>query len=116
MVQGKQSAGLDPVGASDVFRFGMPHDARSVLDQRVLYGVRQMLQAALEDEVNALLEANASKTDQEGRRLVVRIQYAWMVQLFECKDEPSVCPPATVSLREDSTVSHHLDDVRFIRI
>ena len=75
MVQGMQSAGLDPVGASEVFRFGMPQDARSVLDQLVRDGARQMLQAALEDEVNAFLEANASKTDQEGRRLVVRNGY-----------------------------------------
>jgi len=75
MVQVKQSAGLDPVGASEVFRFGMPQDARSVLDQLVRDGARQMLQAALEDEVNAFLEANASKTDQEGRRLVVRNGY-----------------------------------------
>jgi len=34
-----------------------------------------MLPAALEDEVNAFLEANASETDQEGRRLVVSNGY-----------------------------------------
>jgi putative transposase len=75
MVQGKQSAVLDPEGASEVFRFGIPQDARSVLDQLVRDGARQMLHAALEDDVNDFLEANASKTDQDGRRLVVRNGY-----------------------------------------
>lgn len=75
MVQGKQSFVPDPVGHSEVLRFGAPMDPRSVLDQIVRDGARQMLQAALEDEVNAFLEAHASKMDGNGRRQVVRNGY-----------------------------------------
>jgi len=74
MVQGKQSFVPDPVGHAEVLRFGAPMDPRSVVDQIVRDGARQMLQA-LEDEVNALLEPHASKTDQNGRRQVVRNGY-----------------------------------------
>jgi len=56
MVQGKQAFVPDPVGHAEALRFGAPMDPRSVLDQIVRDGARQMLQAALEDAVNAFLE------------------------------------------------------------
>jgi hypothetical protein len=75
MVQGKQAFVPDPVGHAEVLRFGAPMDPRSVLDQIVRDGASQMLQAALEDAVNAFMEAHASKTDGNGRRPVVRNGY-----------------------------------------
>jgi putative transposase len=56
-------------------RIGAPMGPRSVLDEIVRDRARQMPQAALEDEVNAFLEARASKTDQNGRRQVVHNGY-----------------------------------------
>jgi len=75
MVQGKQSFVPNPVGRAEVLRFGAPTDPRRMLDQIVRDRARQMLQAALEDEVNAFLEAHSSKTDGNGRRQVVRNGY-----------------------------------------
>ena len=75
MIEGKASDVLEPVGNAEVLNFGAVEDARSILDQIVRNGARKMLQAALEDEVNAFLESNASKVDSDGRRLVVRNGY-----------------------------------------
>ena len=52
-----------------------PHDsaaARSLLDEIVRDGARQMLAAALQAEVAAYIEAHADQLDERGRRLVVR--------------------------------------------
>lgn len=75
MVEGKRSNGSVPVGKAEVLNFGVMESARSILDQIVRDGARKMLQAALEDEVNAFLETHASKVDSNGRRLVVRNGY-----------------------------------------
>jgi transposase-like protein len=45
---------------------------RSELDQFVRWGAQQMLQAAIEAEVEAFLAEHASKRDDQGRRYVVR--------------------------------------------
>ena len=45
---------------------------RSLLDEIVRDGARQMLAAALQAEVGAYIEAFADQVDENGRRLVVR--------------------------------------------
>src|SRR3954465_8065202 len=45
---------------------------RSLLDEIVRDGARQMLAAALQAEVAAYIEAHAGEVDERGRRLVVR--------------------------------------------
>jgi putative transposase len=45
---------------------------RSLLDEIVRDGARQMLAAALQAEVAAYIEAHADQVDERGRRLVVR--------------------------------------------
>jgi putative transposase len=50
--------------------------SRSVLDSLVREGARQMLQAALEGEVDAFLASYQDRRDEQGRRLVVRNGYA----------------------------------------
>lgn len=50
--------------------------SRSVLDSLVREGARQMLQAALEGEVDAFLASYEDRRDEQGRRLVVRNGYA----------------------------------------
>ena len=47
-------------------------DARSVLDEIVREGARRMLQAAIEEEVAAYIEAHQGLRDEQGHRLVVR--------------------------------------------
>lgn len=46
--------------------------SQSPLDQLVREGARKMLQAALENEVEAFLEQHAARVDDQGRRQVVR--------------------------------------------
>ena len=72
MNKGKASNVSQPVGKAEVLKFGAIEDARSTLDQIVRKGAREMLQAALEAEVNAFLELNSRKVDCNGRRMVVR--------------------------------------------
>lgn len=50
-------------------------EARSVIDQLVFEGARNMLQAALETEVNSFLERYRHIRDEQGNRLVVRNGY-----------------------------------------
>ncbi len=47
-------------------------NARSVLDEIVREGARRMLQAAIEEEVAAYIEAHQDLRDEHGHRLVVR--------------------------------------------
>ncbi len=47
-------------------------DARSVLDQLVRQGAQQMLQTAIDEEVSDFIARHMDKTDEQGRRLVVR--------------------------------------------
>lgn len=72
MGKGTVLSGLEPVVESEVFKLTAFGDARSVLDRIVRDGARKMLQAALEDEVNAFLQSHSSKVDEHGRRQVVR--------------------------------------------
>jgi hypothetical protein len=53
----------------------MAEESRSALDAYVREGARQMLQRALECEVEAFLAAHADKTDEKGRKSVVRKGY-----------------------------------------
>src|SRR5438477_5829430 len=46
--------------------------SRSALDELVREGARQMLQAALESEVDTFLADHAQRIDAQGRQLVVR--------------------------------------------
>lgn len=59
-------------GEESVSRFQKPEEIRSELDQLVRQGAQQMLQAAIEAEVEAFLQEQAAKRDEQGRRLVVR--------------------------------------------
>jgi transposase-like protein len=65
----------EPVGGNEVLKFGAIENARSILDQIIQDGARRMLQAALENEVEAFLERHSHKVDKEGRRQVVRNGY-----------------------------------------
>ena len=60
--------GPDP----EVVAFRAAFNGRSPLDELVLRGARQMLQTALESEVQAFLDQHAARVDEQGRRLVVR--------------------------------------------
>lgn len=57
---------------ADVVAFRAAFDGASPLDDIVRQGARQMLQAALESEVQTFLDQHAAKVDDQGRRLVVR--------------------------------------------
>ena len=48
---------------------------RSLLDEIVRDGARQMLAAALQAEVAAYIDAHAPEVDEDGHRLVVRNGY-----------------------------------------
>ena len=50
-------------------------ESRSALDAYVREGARQMLQKALECEVEAFLAEHADRTDERGRKQVVRNGY-----------------------------------------
>jgi putative transposase len=56
----------------EVLAFRAAFDGRSPLDDLVRQGARQMLQAALESEVQMFLNEHTHKVDDQGRRLVVR--------------------------------------------
>ena len=56
----------------EILAFRAAFDGRSPLDNLVRQGARQMLQAALESEVQTFLAQHAAKVDDQGRRLVVR--------------------------------------------
>jgi putative transposase len=59
---------IDP----EVIRFRARFDESSPLDEIVRRGAKEMLQTAIEREVEDFLLAHAQRTDDEGRRLVVR--------------------------------------------
>lgn len=64
-----------PVGNNvdpEVIRFRAQFDESSPLDEIVRRGAKEMLQTAIEREVENFLIAHAGRTDHEGRRLVVR--------------------------------------------
>ena len=57
---------------AEVVQFRAQFGERSPLDEIVRQGAQEMLQAAVNSEVEQFLRENASKTDEAGRRLVVR--------------------------------------------
>ena len=67
---------LNPVEAEfsepKVLSFPGAVKGRSVLDDLVHEGARKMLQAALEEEVNAFLVEHSGRRDEQGNRVVVR--------------------------------------------
>ena len=60
----------------NVVRFQTPPDEQSPLDDLVRLGAQRMLQSAIEAEVQVFLERHQERTDDDGRRLVVRNGYA----------------------------------------
>ena len=56
----------------EVVTFREQFDERSPLDEIVRRGAQEMLQAAIENEVEEFIAEHNSKRDEEGRRLVVR--------------------------------------------
>ena len=59
---------LDP----EVISFRAQFDQRSPLDEIVREGARRMLQSAIDAEVEAFIGMYADRTDERGRRLVVK--------------------------------------------
>ena len=57
---------------AEVVQFRENFDGRSPLDQLVREGARKMLQAAIDAEVDEFIAQHAGRTDEQGRRLVVR--------------------------------------------
>ena len=60
---------------AEVVRFRAQFEGRSPLDEIVRQGAQQMLQAAIESEVQEFLIEHSDRRDAEGRRLVVRNGY-----------------------------------------
>ncbi len=59
---------LDP----EVISFRAQFDEQSLLDEIVREGARRMLQTAVDAEVDAFVAMHADRTDEHGRRLVVK--------------------------------------------
>jgi transposase-like protein len=57
---------------AEVVQFRAQFDQKSPLDEIVRRGAQEMLQTAIEAEVDQFVEEHASKRDEAGRRLVVR--------------------------------------------
>ena len=60
------------VADAEVLAFRTSFEGSSPLDQLVHEGARQMLQAAIDAEVEAFVAQHATRRDDQGRRLVVR--------------------------------------------
>ena len=75
MIQTKTDRHALPVDEAldrEVISFRAQFDQRSPLDEIVREGARRMLQAAIDAEVDAFIGMHAARTDEAGRRLVVR--------------------------------------------
>lgn len=57
---------------AEVLQFRAQFEAKSPLDELVRRGAQEMLQSAIEAEVDQFIEEHGSKRDEAGRRLVVR--------------------------------------------
>ena len=66
-----ESDGIDP----EVLAFRAQFGQSSPLDELVRHGAQQMLQSAIESEVNEFLAQHANRRDANGRRRVVRNGY-----------------------------------------
>jgi putative transposase len=56
----------------EVISFRAQFDEKSPLDEIVREGARRMLQSAINAEVDEFIGSHADKTDDDGRRLVVK--------------------------------------------
>jgi transposase-like protein len=67
-------SGMPGVSSVDleVASFREPFEGRALLDQLVRRGARQMLQQAIEAEVQEFLDQHQERRDEKGNRLVVR--------------------------------------------
>src|SRR5262249_8826745 len=75
---------------------------RSLLDEIVRDGARQMLAAALQAEVAAHIDARAGEVDESGRRLVVRNGYHREREVLTAAGAVSVTAPRVNDKRVDS--------------
>jgi putative transposase len=64
-------ASFEEVPEAEVLAFREQFEQRSPLDELVRAGAQQMLQKAVEDEVQQFLSQHAQRVDEQGRRLVV---------------------------------------------
>lgn len=85
------------------FTAGDAEDGRSLLDEIVREGARQMLAAALQAEVAAYIEAHADQVDQDGHRLVVRNGYHEERQVTTAAGAIAVRQPRVNDKRTDET-------------
>ena len=76
-------------------------DGRSLLDEIVRDGARQMLAAALQAEVAAYIDAHAHEVDDAGRRLVVRNGYHQPRDVLTAAGAVEVCAPRVNDKRLD---------------
>jgi hypothetical protein len=74
---------------------------RSLLDEIVCDGARQMLPAALQAEVSACVESFADEVDEHGRRLVVRNGYHALVEVATAAGSVPVKAPRVSDQRTD---------------
>jgi putative transposase len=75
---------------------------RSLLDEIVRDGARQMLAAALQAEVAAYIDAHAHEVDDDGRRLVVRNGYHWPREVLTAAGAVEVTAPRVNDKRLDA--------------
>lgn len=84
------------------------HESKSALDQIVQEGARRMLQAALEAEVAAYIEAHEALTDEEGHRLVVRNGRQPERQVQTGAGQLAIKKPRVHDKREDKTFTSNI--------
>ena len=85
---------------------------RSLLDEIVRDGARQMLAAALQAEVAAYIDAHAGEVDENGRRLVVRNGYHRERDVLTAAGAVTVTAPRVNDKRVDANTAEPL---RFCR-
>ncbi|MEZ0054363.1 transposase-like protein [Mycobacterium sp. MAA66] len=74
---------------------------RSLLDELVRDGARQMLAAALQAEVAAYIDAHTREVDADGRRLVVRNGYHQSREVLTVAGAVEVTAPRVNDRRAD---------------
>ncbi|QEG40470.1 IS256 family transposase [Roseimaritima ulvae] len=68
----RQGVPVDQQFDPEVISFRAQFDQKSPLDEIVREGARRMLQSAIDAEVEAFIARHAERTDEQGRRLVVK--------------------------------------------
>jgi transposase-like protein len=71
----EELSGPDAAVDAEVLEFRAQFGQASPLDELVQHGAQQMLQTAIEAEVNEFLAMHAERRDARGNRLVVRNGY-----------------------------------------